>query len=206
MYQIENYIFAMNSLLNPTFHFQMISNYFLLRIWYNIISYFRWCQIVAFPESYREYFTRPVVLSLILAIWVLRCCPFQQKNTEKYWKYWKYTEKSRHMGFEVLLSTTTTKMCRRGLLNNTLSFQHSNCSGSHMEQRLYNSSRQTKNPKLIQNFRTLKYSSVKYLPLQMICRMQSIIEVFVSLNCFPRSFWPLAVPVCATSDLTLGKW
>ena len=84
MYQIENYIFAMNSLLNPTFHFQMISNYFLLRIWYNIISYFRWCQIVAFPESYREYFTRPVVLSLILAIWVLRCCPFQQKNTEKF--------------------------------------------------------------------------------------------------------------------------
>ena len=84
MYQIENYIFAMNSLLNPTFHFQMISNYFLLRIWYNIISYFRWCQIVAFPESYREYFTRPVVLSLILAIWVLRCCPFQQQNTEKF--------------------------------------------------------------------------------------------------------------------------
>ena len=84
MYQIENYIFAMNSLLNPTFHFQMISNYFLLQIWYNIISYFRWCQIVAFPESYREYFTRPVVLSLILAIWVLRCCPFQQKNTEKF--------------------------------------------------------------------------------------------------------------------------
>ena len=78
-YQIENYIFAMNYLLIPTFHFQMISNYFLLQIWYNIISYFRWCQIVAFPESYREYFTRPVVLSLILAIWVLRWCPFQQK-------------------------------------------------------------------------------------------------------------------------------
>jgi len=35
------------------------------------ISMYRWCQIVAFPESYREYFTRPVVLSLILGIWVL---------------------------------------------------------------------------------------------------------------------------------------
>lgn len=35
------------------------------------ISMYRWCQIVAFPESYREYFTRTVVLSLILAIWVL---------------------------------------------------------------------------------------------------------------------------------------
>ena len=27
---------------------------------------------MAFPETYREYFTRPVVLSLILGIWVLR--------------------------------------------------------------------------------------------------------------------------------------
>ena len=136
----------------------------------------------------------------------LKVLSFSTTKYRKIWKYWKYTENSRHMGFEVLLSTTTTKMCRRGLLNNTFSFQHSNRSGSHMEQRLYNSSKQTKNPKLIQNFRTLKYSSVKYLPLQMICRMQSIIEVFVSLDCFPRSFWPLAVPVCATSDLTLGKW
>ena len=146
----------MNPLSNPTFHFQMVSNHLLYQMWCNIISFFRWCQIVAFPESYREYFTRPVVLSLILAIWVLRYRPFQQKNTEEYWKYWKDTEKSRHMGFEVLLSTTTTKMRRRGFLNNIFSFQHSNCSGSHMEQRLYNSSKQTKNPKLIQNFRTLK--------------------------------------------------
>ena len=82
MYRIKNYRFEKLSwffLLNPTFHFQMVSYYFLFQIWCNIISYFRWCQIVAFPESYREYFTRPVVLSLILAIWVLRWCPFQQK-------------------------------------------------------------------------------------------------------------------------------
>jgi len=35
------------------------------------ISMYRWCQIVAFPESYREYFSRNVVISLIVGIWIL---------------------------------------------------------------------------------------------------------------------------------------
>jgi len=35
------------------------------------ISMYRWCQIVAFPESYREYFSRSVVVSIIIGIWIL---------------------------------------------------------------------------------------------------------------------------------------
>ena len=31
----------------------------------------RWCQIVAFPASYQEYFGRQVVFSLIVGIWVV---------------------------------------------------------------------------------------------------------------------------------------
>ena len=71
MYNAMDVVFSTASILNLV----CISMYRWEKYFTNVSpKYFihlRWCQIVAFPASYQEYFGRQVVFSLIVGIWVV---------------------------------------------------------------------------------------------------------------------------------------